>query len=79
MHAERWERVQALFHAALELPEAERQAHVERECAGDAGLAADVLAMLEADAHGATILDSGLAVVAGDVLGEPEPAPRTTP
>ncbi len=77
MHAERWERVQALFHAALELPEAERQAFVERECAGDPGLAADVLAMLEADAHGETILDSGLAGVAGDVLREPEPVPRT--
>ena len=77
MHAERWERVQALFHAALELPEAERRAFVERECAGDSDLAADVLAMLEADAEGMPILDSGLAGVASDVLREPEPVPRT--
>src|SRR5690606_36882420 len=77
MHAERWERVQTLFHAALELPKAERRAFLERECAGDPGLAADVLAMLAADAHGETILDSGLAGVAGDVLREPEPVRRT--
>jgi len=36
VHAERWERVQAMFHAALERPEAERRAFVERRFAGAA-------------------------------------------
>ncbi len=68
MDADRWERVQALFHAALERPEAERRAFAEAE-AGD--LAEEVLALLEEDAAGGSLLDRDLAELAHRVLAEP--------
>ena len=46
-----WDRVQTLFHAALTLPVAERDAFLERECA-DASLRAEVQGLLAEDARG---------------------------
>ena len=40
---ERFRRVDAIFDAALDLPTAEQVAFVERECAGDESLRAEVL------------------------------------
>ena len=42
----RWDRVEALFEAAGDLPEREREAFVRREAAGDAGLVAETLGLL---------------------------------
>jgi hypothetical protein len=50
--ARRWQRLQELFHAAVALPKAERGAFLERECADDVSLAAQVLAMVRADEQG---------------------------
>ena len=50
MSDERWERIKALFQAALEQPSDEREAFVQRASEGDEELAAEVLAMLAADA-----------------------------
>ena len=55
MDAERWERAQRLFHAAAELPEAEREPLLAREAEGDEALAREVRAMLRADASGALV------------------------
>lgn len=63
----RWERAQALFHSAVELPVGERTAFVESRAAEDADLARDVLSLLAADAA-ASPLDGHLAVVADQVL-----------
>ncbi len=73
MDAERWTRVQALFHAALERPEAERPAFVagEAERVADPALAADVLALLEEDAAGGSLLDRDLGALARGVLDAP--------
>jgi eukaryotic-like serine/threonine-protein kinase len=48
----RWERIQALFHAALELPEPERADYLAAQGAGDPQLAAEVQALLDADEAG---------------------------
>lgn len=62
--ARRWQRTQALFHAALERPAADRAAWVAAE-AGDPAVAAEVLALLAADAEPPTLLDdAGAARVA---------------
>ncbi len=74
MDTDRWERLQALFHAALERPAPERRAFVEAEAAEDPALAADVLALLEADAAEASPLDGGVAGLAREVLGASAPA-----
>lgn len=65
---ESWERAQALFHAALDLPEHQRGDFLARESAGDEGLQEAVLKLLEGDKHAASVLDRGLSTVAGDLL-----------
>ena len=43
---DRFRRADALFDAALDLPEAERSAYVERACGDDAALCSEVRALL---------------------------------
>jgi serine/threonine protein kinase/Tfp pilus assembly protein PilF len=61
--AARWKRIQDLFHAAVDLPANEWRGHLER-ATDDATLVAEVLAMLEEDARGESLLDRGVADVA---------------
>ena len=74
MDSKRWELIQALFHGAVELPEAERSAFLQAACGGDESLSADVLALLEEDARSDSLLDHDLAEVAQEVLGAESPA-----
>jgi serine/threonine-protein kinase len=71
MTTTRWERVQALFHRAADLPEAERRAYVTEASGDDAELAAEVLSMLDEDARGGSMLDRDVAQVARDMLESP--------
>jgi serine/threonine protein kinase/Tfp pilus assembly protein PilF len=73
MDSTRWERIQTLFHEVADLPEPEQRALLQSSCADDNGLMADVLALLEEDARGASLLDRDLAQVAHDVLDETLP------
>lgn len=73
---ERWDRVQRLFHAALELPASERVQFVRASSASDNDLAGDVLAMLDADAETSSPLDAGLASTADALLDPREAAGR---
>ncbi|MCC6348321.1 MAG: serine/threonine protein kinase [Candidatus Eisenbacteria bacterium] len=66
--AEAWERVQALFHAALERPAGERDLFLRGACGSDTALLARVRAMLAADESGGDLLGGGLAAAAGRVL-----------
>jgi serine/threonine protein kinase len=59
MNPPNWERIQEIYHAALELPRNQRDAFVEKECAGDADMRREVNSLLEA--HDAT----------GGILNEP--------
>ena len=72
--APRWERIQHLFHEAAALPVAARLAWLEDECEDDSSLVADVIALLEEDASGGSLLDRGIAEAATRVLatGLPE-------
>ena len=71
MDLPRFERLQNLFHQALELPAEERQAFIEAACGADTALAADVFAMLEADSRSAPLLDHGALEVARQALTDP--------
>ncbi len=68
MDSKRWERVQALFHQAADLPASERQSFLESACCDDHGLLSDVSAMLREDARSTSLLDRDMAVIAHDVL-----------
>jgi serine/threonine-protein kinase len=67
MDAVRWEKIQAVFHEAVEQPEVSRDAFVAAAAGDDAALAAEVRALLAADS-GASVLDRDLADVADAVL-----------
>jgi eukaryotic-like serine/threonine-protein kinase len=75
MDAARWERIQAVFHDAVDRPPPERPALVTALCHGDADLASAVLELLEEDAHGGSLLDRDVAHVADRLLAEPVDAP----
>ena len=76
MDAARWERMQALFHEALEQPAAQRSTLLDEACKDDPELAADVRALLAADAECDSPLDAGVADLARDVLGVSVPMLR---
>jgi serine/threonine-protein kinase len=67
MEPTRWEQAQSLFHQAVELPASERQAFLESASGRDAGLIAEVLAMLEADGA-SSLLDVGVSGIAGQFI-----------
>lgn len=47
MEAVNWERLENIFHAALEIPFGERKKYLVQECAGNNGLAAEVEALID--------------------------------
>src|SRR5262245_8949701 len=69
MDAARWERIQALFHDAVDLPGDERASFLRSACDGDEALMSEVLASIAEDERGSSLLDRGLAQTAGRILG----------
>ena len=60
MSTDRWERLQEIFHSALELPQEEQPAYVARACGSDLELRDEILALLSAESAPATLLDTPL-------------------
>jgi len=73
MDSARWERIQTLFHAALERPPEDRDAFLERGCDGDDELLSDVSKLLGEDQREGSLLDRALEGVAHDVLSDVPP------
>ncbi len=69
MDAERWARIQEVFHRAVELPPADRDAFLDAECGAGTALREEVSALLDEDARGESLLDRDVAHVAHEVLG----------
>ncbi len=78
MDSSRWEKLQVLFHAALEQPAPERLSYLIVAAAGDHQLVEDVRAMLDADGAGSSLLDRDVAQIAGEMLTSPATALPTT-
>ena len=77
MNSERWERIQALFHEALERPPAERRDFVLSRAGDDADLASNVLTLVAEDEREDLLLDRGLDPIAAGVLaGDSHPPPQ---
>jgi serine/threonine protein kinase/tetratricopeptide (TPR) repeat protein len=70
MDSARWDRVQELFHQAVELPEGERRGFLQSQCGEDEALVGDVLALVEEDSRGSSLLDRNMAEVAHQLVGE---------
>src|SRR5215470_12193178 len=75
MDTNRWQRIQSLFHQAVDLPEEEQPAFLKKSCGGDADLIAEVQAMLEADSKGNSVLDRDMANVAHQMLAADTASP----
>jgi serine/threonine protein kinase/tetratricopeptide (TPR) repeat protein len=74
MDSARWERIQSLFHDVADLPEPEQRTFLKTACGDDEALITQVLALVEEDARGSSLLDRDLAHVAQQVLDEAAPA-----
>jgi len=68
MDSGRWEKIQGLFHEAAVLPEREWRTFLEGHCGGDAVLVSEVIALLDEDARGDSLLDGDVAHAANDIL-----------
>ncbi len=73
MDGARWDRIQALFHEAVDLPQSEHRAFVEAKCGDDPTLIPVVMGMIEEDARGGSLLDRDVGQVAENVLGKAAP------
>src|ERR1700683_2600265 len=69
MDSARWNRIQAVFHEAADLPRSEHRAYLRLACEGDESLIAEVEALLSEDAQATSLLDRDVAVVAHEILG----------
>jgi eukaryotic-like serine/threonine-protein kinase len=70
MTPEGWDKLTAIFHAALELPASEVDGFLRLQCEGDTRLYSELREMLEQDSHSG-ILDHPLAPPAGSPLFAP--------
>ena len=73
MDVARWRRIQDLFHHAVTLPEAAQRSFLRDTCPEDPELASEVLAMLEQDTDGDSLLDRGVADLAHKTLAASPP------
>lgn len=73
MDSARWERIQSLFHDAADLPPSKQRTFLEAACGADKELVAEVLAMLDQDASGHSLLDRSLADIAQETLAKSVP------
>lgn len=77
MDQTRWERIQQLFHSAAGLAPPERRPWLDAACADDPTLVAEVIALLDADAHADSLLERDVAWLAQRILDAPATTPRT--
>ncbi|MHB1170640.1 MAG: tetratricopeptide repeat protein [Longimicrobiales bacterium] len=68
MSRERWQRIDDLFAAALEIEPASRDAWLERECAGDDDLLAHVRRLLRRTSEAEAVLGDSVTGYASDIL-----------
>ena len=68
MDSARWERIQAVFHEAVALPPSQRQDFVAATAGDDHELLDEVLAAIEEDERGSTLLEGGIGRLAVPLL-----------
>ena len=71
MTPERWRRIENLCHDVLDLPDDERAAYLERACAGDSALLAEVTSLIAHDPEAAGFMSVPAAAVTAKTLLEP--------
>ena len=74
--SENWQKIEELFHDALERDPAGREAFLDEACAGDAALRAEVASLLAADQRAGGFLERPAADVS-EALVEPDDSPAS--
>src|SRR2546430_8654148 len=74
MDSARWDRIQKLFHDAADVPQGEQRMFLAAACGNDEDLIVEVLAMLDQDARGHSLLDRNIADIAQETLANAIPA-----
>src|ERR1700686_4016290 len=74
MDSARWDQIQKLFHDADDVPQGEQRGFLQAACGGDEDLIVEVLAMLDQDARGHSLLDHNIADIAQETLANAIPA-----
>src|SRR5262245_47699633 len=69
MNADRWRRVEQIYHAALERQPSERNALVDTLCAGDLELRSEVAQLIDADAQAGAFMQVPAWQIAGTMSG----------
>ena len=73
MDSARWQRIQNVFHDAADRPRNEQLAFVKAACGDDQESLSEVIAMLEQDGGGHSLLDRSISDVARQMFGEAAP------
>ena len=77
MQAEQWQRVEAIYNAALDLNANQRHTYLLEACAGDDVLRRDVESLLNAHEDAGTFLQTPAVIVAADEIKQSGGAPAT--
>jgi eukaryotic-like serine/threonine-protein kinase len=75
MRPERWRRLKAVLHRALELPAQQREAFVEEACAGDRALEREARSLLAADAAPLSLLEAPALLGSAAAAAQPRIGP----
>ena len=70
MEPERWQKVEQLYHAALERDENERDAFLREVCAGDEGLRHEVESLLDYQRRAETFIEEPALELAAEILAK---------
>ena len=68
MDGARWQKIQVLFHEVADLPADQQRVCLKSRCGDDVILIGEVMALLQEDAAGASLLDRNVAQVAHEIL-----------
>src|SRR5213594_1039423 len=70
MHPERWQRIDQLFHLALEQEPNRRTGFLAQECAGDESLRSQVEALISSHGASSSLLETLVADAAAGLLAQ---------
>jgi serine/threonine protein kinase len=76
MEAERWQRVETLYHSALRIPADQRVAFLEDSCAGDTSLREEVESLLARESEAVDFLEDPAFEVAAKCIAQDGQGPR---
>jgi serine/threonine-protein kinase len=79
MDAERWRKIEQLYHDALERKADERAAFLQQACAGDQELGREVEALLAREKQAENFLESPVLEIAAKALAQDLPSPTDPP